>query len=178
MKKSINGFFLAETIIMIALVTTVVAFLYPNVSKLYENYNNRTKIYDQVEDIYTLKAVYDYLEKNNIIKEITKAGCENFNGTNNDADNIEEITDNEIKINGLTKLYITGYMSSPSVPDDYKFNKYEFNKYLKRMKKTTYDTSSYRLIGVFKNDSENSEIRYASIKILNPNPSRNCEVSS
>ena len=173
MKKSINGFFLAETIIMIALVTTVVAFLYPNVSKLYENYNNRTKIYDQVEDIYTLKAVYDYLEKNNKIEKITKTGCRNFNSTNNDADNIEEIKDNEININGLSELYITGYMSSPSAPNDY-----EFNKYLKRMKKTTYDTSSYRLIGVFKNDSENSEIRYASIKILNPNPYRNCEVSS
>lgn len=179
MKKSINGFFLAETIIMIALVTTVVAFLYPNVSKLYENYNNRTKIYDQVEDIYTLKAVYDYLDEKDEKKYLANFVCNNFQ---DEEKKIEKelfiVDDKNTKIGDLYTLYITGYMSSPSVPDDYEFNKYEFNKYLKRMKKTTYDTSSYRLIGVFKNNSENSEIRYASIKILNPNPSRNCEVSS
>ena len=61
MRKNKNGFFLAETIIMIALVTTVVAFLYPNVSKLYENYNNRVNYYDQVQDIYVLRAIEEYL---------------------------------------------------------------------------------------------------------------------
>ena len=61
MKKNKNGFFLAETIIMIALVTTVIAFLYPNISKLYENYNNRLNHYDQVQDIYVLRAIEDYL---------------------------------------------------------------------------------------------------------------------
>ena len=41
--KRINnkGFFLAETIVIIALVTTIMAFVYPNVSKLFENYKNR-----------------------------------------------------------------------------------------------------------------------------------------
>ena len=48
------------------------------------------------------------------------------------------------------------------------------------MKKTTNDTPSYRLIGVFKddtnNDGEPDETRYASIKIENPNPNRGCNL--
>ena len=46
---------------------------------------------------------------------------------------------------------------------------YNFNKYLKRMKKTTNDKPAYRLIGVFK---RGSETRYASIKVENPNENR------
>lgn len=61
MKKNSKGFFLAETIIMIALVTTVIAFLYPNVSKLYENYINRLTRYDQPQDIYVLRAIEEYI---------------------------------------------------------------------------------------------------------------------
>ena len=38
------------------------AFVYPNVSKLNENYKNRTKYYDQTEDLFTLKAAYNLLE--------------------------------------------------------------------------------------------------------------------
>ena len=57
MKKNNKGFFLAETIVVIALVTTVMAFVYPNVTKLYDNYVNRTKYYDQTEDLYTLKIL-------------------------------------------------------------------------------------------------------------------------
>ena len=59
MKKNNKGFFLAETIVVIALVTTVMAFVYPNVTKLYENYKNRANYYDQTEDLYALKAVYE-----------------------------------------------------------------------------------------------------------------------
>ena len=57
MKKNNKGFFLAETIVMIALVTSIMAFVYPNVSKLYENYKDRVVYYDQTEDIYKLKYV-------------------------------------------------------------------------------------------------------------------------
>ena len=65
MKKNNKGFFLAETIVVIALVTTVMAFVYPNVSKLNENYKNRTKYYDQTEDLYALEAVYDSMKATN-----------------------------------------------------------------------------------------------------------------
>lgn len=148
MKKSINGFFLAETIIMIALVTTVVAFLYPNVSKLYENYNNRVKYYDQVQDLYTLKAIEKYLN-GNIDTDTSDLGDNKMN----------EINDYP-KIGGIEKLYITKYMSTPTpLEDEYK-NNYEFNKYLKRLKKTTNSPTAYRLIGVFEDG------RFASIKIL------------
>lgn len=169
MKKNNKGFFLAETIVMIALVTTVMAFVYPNVSKLYENYKNKTVYYDQTEDIYTLRAVYDYLLDTGIIDRYTKnsndeIGCKAF-------DNIEEIDFadiKDIKIGGLTKLYITGYMTEASSDN------YEFKKYLKRMKKTTSDMTSYRLIGEFeKGEGENKKIKYASIKIDNPNPNPN-----
>ena len=57
MKKNNKGFFLAETIVVLALVTTVIAFVYPNVSKLYENYNTRIKYYDQTEDLGVLQEV-------------------------------------------------------------------------------------------------------------------------
>ena len=58
MKNKNMGFFLAETIVMIALVTSVMAFVFPNISKLYINFENKVKYYDQPEDIYYLMAYY------------------------------------------------------------------------------------------------------------------------
>ena len=162
MKNNNKGFFLAETIVVIALVTTVMAFVYPNVSKLYENYKNKALYYDQPEDLYVLKAYSEILKTE--IEKVTKdttgvIGCKTFT-------NKEEITVTT-KFGNIEKLYITGYMTEVSDND------YNFNKYLKRLKKTTYDSASYRLIGVFKVDDK---ARYASIKIDNPNPNRNCNL--
>ena len=175
MKKNNKGFFLAETIVVIALVTTVMAFVYPNVTKLYDNYVNRVKYYDQTEDLYTLK-VLEKIKSDNINDKTTGTadGCsESTIGAKKlDATSVKLNTDdiynitlksNE-KIGDIKELYLVNYMSSPSSDN------YNFNKYLKRIKKTTYDTASYRLIGVFENG------RYASIKIDNPNPDRNCNL--
>lgn len=189
MKKNNKGFFLAETIVVIALVTTVMAFVYPNVSKLNENYNNRTKYYDQTEDLYALKAIYDAMEHTDSGKTYTyteNSEAYNLNKFDvhitycNDVDNkctpdsrgtrpldLTKITDvgsfGAAGINGLDKLYIASYMANLSDSN------YNFNKYLKRLRKSTNDPSAYRLIGIFK---ENNETRYASIKIDNPNPNR------
>lgn len=193
MKKNNKGFFLAETIVVIALVTTVMAFVYPNVTKLYDNYVNRTKYYDQTEDLYLLRAFSDYLYQkyqddtgngNSTLKEVTENGTKNFS-SGSEGEVMVKIYDNEqwepnscfddsigqsctkikdaINSTDLKTIYITGYMTSPSN------NNYNFNRYLKRMKKTTYDSASYRLIGVFESETET---RYASIKIDNPNPNR------
>lgn len=189
MKKNNKGFFLAETIVVIALVTTVMAFVYPNVSKLNENYKNRTKYYDQTEDLYALKAIYDAMEHS--YSEKTYTYTENSEAYNlnkfdeyitscNDVDNkctpdsrgtktfgLTGITDigsfGAKDINGLKNLYVASYMANLSDSN------YNFNKYLKRLRKSTNDPSAYRLIGIFK---ENNETRYASIKIDNPNPNR------
>ena len=196
MKKNNKGFFLAETIVVIALVTTIMAFVYPNISNLYDNYNNRTKYYDQTEDLYLLRAFSDYLyqkyeddkgDGNSTLKDLTDNGCENFKSENNDGwDMVEVYTDGnfsscydggggscknitkEIVINtDLKYVYITNYMATPTSDD------YNFNRYLRRMRKSTYDSTSYRLIGVFESDGNT---RYASIKIDNPNPNRSCNL--
>lgn len=186
MKKNNKGFFLAETIVMIALVTTVMAFVYPNVAKLYENFKNKTEYYDQTEDIYKLRYVYDYLQAKNKLNALTEEnseyGCKQFKADNTD-EQWSEINDDNLKeLFPDSKFYITSYMTNLSSED------YEFNKYLKRIKKSTYDSSSYRLIGVFtktikdtktiknKDDDEITITRYASIKISNPNPDRNCNL--
>ena len=158
--KNNKGFFLAETIVMIALVTTIMAFVYPNVSKLYENYKNRVMYYDQTEDLYALRAVYE-IHKNEIDKKTSNNGVI---GCNNSLDKtVINVIVNEIS--ELKKIYIASYMQSLEDTN------YNFNRYLKRIKKSTNDTSAYRLIGVFEIDGKT---RYASIKIDNPNPTRNC----
>ncbi|GEM_PF-4802665 len=191
MKNGNKGFFLAETIVVIALVTTVMAFVYPNVSKLYETYRNRTYYYDQTEDVYALKAYYDYWtgRVDDVISNATIDTCSELQiAYNNDetktekgAKKIEGLNPlNNIsydlctmKINDknvcLSKVYLTGYMSSPTNDN------YNFNRYLKSLKKSTYDPFAYRLIGVFKSD-DGTITRYASIKIDNPNPNRICNV--
>lgn len=181
MKKNNKGFFLAETIVVIALVTTVMAFVYPNISKLNENYNNRTKYYDQTEDLYALKAIYDAMEHSDSGEKYTESGVDyNLNKFDIYITNVEEhdsrgtiklglteITNigsfGATGINGLNKLYVASYMANLSDSN------YNFNKYLKRLRKSTNDPSAYRLIGIFK---KNNETRYASIKIDNPNPNR------
>lgn len=171
MKKNNKGFFLAETIVVIALVTTVMAFVYPNVSKIYDNYKNRTFYYDQPEDIYLLKSIYekymDMDEDNELNDSVTldnTIGCKVFDST--EMTEINNLS-NFMSISSLKSLYVTGYMSSPTSSN------YNFNKYLKRLKKTNYDPTSYRLIGVFK---EGDITRFASIKLDNPNPNRNCNL--
>lgn len=169
------GFFLAETIVMVALVTTVMAFVFPNVSKIYDNYKNQMKYYDQTEDIYVLKAVYENLKAKN------SAGssygcintCESLNNgiLSDDAVKTLAYNSNDYSINkksewwranGLSKLYIVKYLAEPSD------NNLSFNRYLKRMKRTTNDVSAYRLIGVFDTLDTYGNVkshRYASIKI-------------
>lgn len=208
MKKNSKGFFLAEAIVVIALVTTVMAFVYPNISKLYDTYKNRTMYYDQTEDLYALRAIYDYYSsfeitdnKNKIAVYTKGTGAasdennkcsgsevggrifgESNDGVANDMDKIGNwymgtpYENNEIlypeklmKTRNnyyLSELYITSYMATPSD------NSYNFNKYLKTLKKTTFDKSSYRLIGVFQ--EKGTKKKYASIKIDNPNPDRGC----
>lgn len=189
------GFFLAETIVMVALVTTVMAFVFPNVSKIYDNYKNQMKYYDQTEDIYVLKAVYENLKAKKslssaIENNITNSGMEKalavpdnefiekiYKGSSIDRNNYDYFwcsncsDDTKInskrnataywRANGLSKLYISKYLGEA------KDDNYSFNKYLKRMKRTTNDVSAYRLIGVFdtlEGDKVKSH-RYASIKI-------------
>ena len=120
--KRINnkGFFLAETIVIIALVTTIMAFVYPNVSKLYENYKNRVKYYDQPEDLYALRAIYD--ANKDTIDDKTKGGdCDDIGGENLDPDSNLSPSNTENKINttvsgfkvvtnmNLSELYMIGY---------------------------------------------------------------------
>lgn len=202
MKKINNkGYFLAETIVVIALVTTIVAYVFPNVLSIYNNYKNTALYYDQTKDIYTLKALYEYMLNTNVSDETTPANITGWNSPNATHDYIsyytynwrttsegydissypdntgvgcKELTLTEISpipviINGsgLQELYIISYMQ------DATSEKYNFNLYLKRLKKNTTDNSSYRLIGVFK---EGDNERYASIKIENPNPKRNCNL--
>lgn len=159
MKKRINGFFLAETIVMVALVTTVVVFLYPNVSKLYENYNNRVNSYDRVQDIYLLKFFKENLNIDNDFheqkKKVVKDAAEALTDTNK-MESIRDVLPAEFET-VVADYYIAKYMDTPTSSD------YEFNKYLSRLKKTTYSPNAYRLIGVFKRGKKTT---YASIKIM------------
>lgn len=182
MKKNNRGFFLVEAIVIIALVTIIMAYVYPNVAKLYENYENRAKYYDQTEDLFLLRTIYN-LNKDTIDRytcsDTNKCDTtfsinsnDNTLGNKNDVNLSNGNITSEISYLGnyeIKKLYIASYMSNLSSSD------YNFNKYLKRLKKTTYDKASYRIIGVFeKKDNTGSiiETRYASIKIDNPNPNR------
>lgn len=165
MRKKNRGFFLAETIVMIALVASVVAFVYPNISKLYQNFNNKLIYYDQTEDLYILKAYSEVLQ----IDSLTNNGCMIFKDgkiTNEQSATEIKLDDNN-KIGNIDHLYLTGYMTNLS---DDNYNK---NKYLKRLKKTTNDTPSYRLIGIF----DYGDIKkYASIKVENPDENRSCNL--
>ena len=185
MKKNNKGFFLAETIVVLALVTTVVVFVSANVPNLYKNYKLQIESYDRTEDIYLLKAIYE-ANKSDIDNE-TKGNC--------DGEVKEEIGQKKYEDTGTlsspsaaTKLdpttitlslpsgyssssfYLTGYLTTLSDTNDY-----NFNKYLKRIKKTSNFKADYRLIGVLKKGGSN-ETTYASIRIENPNPFRMCNL--
>ena len=160
MKNKNMGFFLAETIVMIALVTSVMAFVFPNISKLYINFENKVKYYDQPEDIYYLMAYYQAnAGGEDGIDERTRGETKHEIGEKKFGD-LQEI----VKYTDKT-IYIADYMGNYNSGDDF-----NFNRYLKRLKKTTSDYSSYRIIGIF---NDNGQERFASIKIENPNKNRN-----
>lgn len=165
MKKNNKGFFLAETIIVVALVTTVMAFVYPNVTKLYDNYKNRALYYDQTEDLYTLKAIYEMNEENINGKCNNLYDDDNQNNDNNLEDDDVGIVFSDL---GIEKLEIYKYMDDLNAPGNY-----NYNRYLKRLKRPNSDYNACRLIGVFKVDDKPT--RYASIKIENVVTTENAE---
>lgn len=173
MKKNNKGFFLAETIVVLALVTTVVVFVSANVPNLYKNYKLQIESYDRTEDIYLLKAIYEANKK--AIDNATSAECLSGGSsvvgqkTYNDGNVPTDTTTTNATLLPLTnipsdysssKFYLTGYLTS------LKDNNYNFNKYLKRIKKTSNFKTDYRLIGVLEKGS--TETTYASIRIENP----------
>ena len=175
MKKNNKGFFLAETIVVLALVTTVVVFVSANVPNLYKNYKLQIESYDRTEDIYLLKAIYEAnksaidAETEGTCYSATMAGQKIYNpngtGTINDVNYVDELTSLNIPSDydsSSSSFYLTGYLTS--LKDD---SNYNFNKYLKRIKKTSNFKTDYRLIGVLKK-SGSTETTYASIRIENP----------
>ena len=61
MKKNNKGFFLVEAVVIISLVTIIMAYVYPNVNKIYNNFKYSTEVYDLPEDVYTLIAYRDMI---------------------------------------------------------------------------------------------------------------------
>lgn len=174
MKKNNKGFFLAETIVVLALVTTVVVFVSANVPNLYKNYKLQIESYDRTEDIYLLKAIYEAnkMAIDNVTSAACSSGGSSFVGqkTYNDGNVPTDTTTTCATLLPLTnipsdyvgsKFYLTGYLTS------LKDNNYNFNKYLKRIKKTSNFKTDYRLIGVLKKRGS-PETTYASIRIENP----------
>lgn len=186
MKKNNKGFFLAETIVVLALVTTVVVFVSANVPNLYKNYKLQIESYDRTEDIYLLKAIYE-ANKSDIDNE-TKGNCDGEvkeeigqkkyedTGTLSSPSAATELDSPTITLSlpsgysSSSSFYLTGYLTTLSDTNDY-----NFNKYLKRIKKTSNFKADYRLIGVLKKGGSN-ETTYASIRIENPNPLRMCNL--
>lgn len=156
MKKNNKGFFLIETIVVITIITTIMAFVFPNVSNLYDNFNKQSRYYDQPEDIMTLRAIYHMCQEQ-IDKEIKEKGCLNYNNLTDIKIENETITNN---IN--VTLYYAGYTSDF---DDLEKDDSDFKQYLSRLKKNNYNPTAYefRLIGIF--EDEKHIKRYASIKM-------------
>lgn len=186
MKKNNKGFFLAETIVVLALVTTVVVFVSANVPNLYKNYKLQIESYDRTEDIYLLKAIYEAnkMAIDNVTSTECSSGGSSFVGQKIYADTgTLSSTSAATKLDPTTialslpsdyssssSFYLTGYLTTLSDTNDY-----NFNKYLKRIKKTSNFKADYRLIGVLKKGGSN-ETTYASIRIENPNPLRMCNL--
>lgn len=183
MKKNNKGFFLAETIVVLALVTTVVVFVSANVPNLYKNYKLQIESYDRTEDIYLLKAI----EKANAeeIKKATESDCSDTTEIGAKLYNDGPLPTSERSRSGAgyyfktgdlnlpggydsSEFYLTSYLVTPSVSSDY-----NFNKYLKRVRKTSNFQTDYRLIGKLVNGGKTT---YASIRIDNPNPNRGCNL--
>lgn len=173
MKKNNKGFFLAETIVVLALVTTVVVFVSANVPNLYKNYKLQIESYDRTEDIYLLKAIYEANKStiDNATSDACPSGDSPFVGQKIYADtgtlsSSSAATNLDLNLPSgysSSSFYLTGYLTSLSDSD------YNFNKYLKRIKKTSNFKTDYRLIGVLKKVVDGStETTYASIRIENP----------
>ena len=178
MKKNNKGFFLAETLIVISLVTLILAFVYPNLSKLYDTFKLKTNYYDQIQDLQALKTL-DYVyngEIDSICNSFKESGNfdikvldfqEAFKSYGNNFPYAS--VNNEMK---LSNLYISSYMiknTSGSV-DNIKED-YGLNAYIKRIRLNKV-TGNCRLIGKFKVMVDGvEEYRYASIEHINIDPS-------
>lgn len=171
MKKNSKGYFLAESVVVITLITIIMVSVYPNIASLYENYKYQAKIYDQTEDIYTLKAVDSILSKYDYYGSTTNNGCNNlinnYNVINDDIKSIFNMDDNNVKV---SQIYLTNYMTTRFSGGSGDIDA-DLNRYISRLKKKNNDPSSYRLVGIFQDEDL---IRYASIKVNTKLYNYNC----
>jgi Tfp pilus assembly protein PilE len=68
-KMSNKGFFLAETIVAVAIVATVLVIFYTQISSLYRNYERNAK-YNTVEALHAARNISTYIDQNYTDKPI------------------------------------------------------------------------------------------------------------
>jgi Tfp pilus assembly protein PilE len=69
MKLNNRGFFLAETIVAVAIVATVLVIFYSQISVLYRNYERNAK-YNTVEALHAARNISTYIDQNYVDKPI------------------------------------------------------------------------------------------------------------
>ena len=187
MKKSNNnkGYFIMETIIVISLVATIMAYVYPNINAVYENYKYQATMYDQTEDVQLLNAIYQ--KKKDMFIDKTTGYDNKTNNTiyiyrGNDVSGkttrSKEISFNESSTKTIhIDWFVIGYTDTPRIMNrtdgsgNTSIFDYDpvFNRYVARLHRQIYDDTSNRLIArIQREDKEKytSKITYASVKIV------------
>ena len=145
-----NGFMLAETLIVTLFVAGVLIFLFAQFTNITKTYND-SYLYNSVEDLYSLKNVKQYIEKDiNIISYI------NSNVTfqkNIDITKCENFTDKKyclelFKLENIDKIIITTNTINYELFKNYKT---KFKNFINKIDKK--GNEKYRIIASFSDGS-------------------------
>ncbi len=164
MKKNKNkGYFIMETIIVISLVATIMAYVYPNINAVYENYKYQATLYDQTEDVHLLNTIYQ--KKKELFTE--KTTKDEINIPKLDDDNPSSVDSKRITIdNIIIDWFIIGYVDTKKIKVGGKYDP-DFNRYVSRLHRQIFDNTSNRLVArIIRKDHNTKKVTYTSIKIV------------
>lgn len=156
-----KGFFLAETIVVVGIVATVLALFYSQISVLYSNYTRNAK-YNTVESIHAVHNVKTYVSQNynaTLLTDLAASSMPLLDITNYAFDTSGYYS-NLIGSLNVRKIYFSLYNINDLITNYATYDiDASFIDYLKTLKVKTEKANTYRLI-IILNDGTYSNIYF------------------
>lgn len=156
-KLNTKGFFMIETIVVIAIAATILVILYSQINVLFKNYERNAK-YNTVESIYAVRNIKTYIDENyteDLLTDLTTSGPI-FDITAYDFD-VNGYYDSLVTHSNIKKVYFTPYNINDVIASyaDYDINA-AFLNYLKTIKVSDEKADTYRIIVILNSDEYTS----------------------
>lgn len=159
-KLSNKGFFLAETIVVVGIVATILVVFYSQISTFYDNYERNAK-YNTVESIHAARNIEIYIKQSDtttLINNFTSSGTPLYDITNYSFDSTGYYNDLISNLD-IKAVYFTSYNINDVITNYASYNiNASFIDFLKTQRASSDKANTYRIIVALNNGNYASTV--------------------